>query len=433
MPSSGAPEAGLRPRRQTRAARRWTALLLTAGCALRVPPGPAPVAIAAQPVTPVVLPDPATDRVWFAARLATGAADDPPGREGLAALAVRARVAATARADAAPIEVEIGRDWTELRLACPSADALPCADRFANALVGDGAPVASDLVAALQVEAVRRLDAIPSDPTAMATAVLGRVLWHAHPYGHPVDGRRTIVPLLTADEATAFAARHLVRTGVRVGLAGTFPPEAAARLADRLSALPTSLPVDRPLPTPLRQPGPGLWVVPAAVTETTVVLGATWSRAAGDPPPEGALAACAYLGGGAPGLRPVALDPLPTAHGGWAFALPVQDAASATEALAQALEALGRLQRDGIPADALADARAAAAHHADPAALLRDALGRTASAPSTDADLTAAWQRQFTLDAVQVVVITPAPDAIALPPAWTSGQRTVLDANRLLD
>jgi hypothetical protein len=405
--------------------------VLTTGCALRVPPGPAPIAVAARPVTPVVLPDPAAQGVWFAARLATGAADDPPGREGLAALSVRARVAATATPADAPIDITVGRDWTALSLTCPSAEALACADRFASALVGDAQPVGGEQIAALQVEAQHRLDAIRSDPTALATTVLGRVLWNAHPYGHPVEGRRTVLPLLTAAEATDFATRHLVRASVRVGLAGAFPADAATRLAERLHALPPSLPAERPLPQPLRQPGPGLWVVPADVTETTVVLGATWSRAGDEPASDLAFAAQACLAEGPSGLRPVWLDPLPTAHGGWAVALPPGSADAATGALVQALEALAQLQRDGVsPA-----ARAAAAHPHDPAAWLHDALARPASDPAapSDADPCASWLRHLSLDAVQAVVVTPTPDAIALPPTWTSGRRTVIDPDRWLD
>jgi zinc protease len=77
-------------------------------------------------------------------------------------------------------------------------------------------------------------DGLRESEEALGFEVLHAVLFEGHPYGHPVDGRAGVLPLLDHDDARGFHATHYVRERMVVGIAGGYAPADRTHLATRL-------------------------------------------------------------------------------------------------------------------------------------------------------------------------------------------------------
>jgi len=190
------------------------------GCGPKIPCGPAGATQADAPVVIVTVPSEDGSTVVVEALVAAGSAYDPPGAEGLAALTAQS-VASGADADRPPLEVQIGREWVSFTRICPAAEARACVDRFATALADP--PFAEQAVSASRDRALEELtEGLPTDAGALGQVLVDDALYEGRPYGHPVQGRAGVLPLLDAAATRRFYEIHYTREGMIAGLAGAW-------------------------------------------------------------------------------------------------------------------------------------------------------------------------------------------------------------------
>ncbi|MBW1881078.1 MAG: insulinase family protein, partial [Deltaproteobacteria bacterium] len=224
-------------------------LFLLAACVPHVEAGPSVVAKAQAPVRLVTLPDPGSPNVYLQAIAAAGSARDPVGQEGLAWLTARSMVEAGAGTRSGQtlkealyptgneIEQVIDREWVSFRLTCHRDHASLCLELFTEVLLDPRFDDAD--VVRLRDEALYQVtQGLLADEEALGGEVLDTWMFEGHPYGHPVMGRAGVLPLLDAEAARSFHARHYVREAVIGGIAGAFDPALVAAFQDRLDALP---------------------------------------------------------------------------------------------------------------------------------------------------------------------------------------------------
>jgi zinc protease len=240
---------------------RFLTALFLVGCAPKIERGPVPVDEAAKPPSVVRQPNETSPNIYLAALVRAGSALDPVGKEGLAHLTAQAMVEGGA-GDRAPdairqdlhgygnnIEVLVDREWVSFRLRCHADHALACAELFGDVLTSPG----------LDPETVQRLreeseyavsEGILSSAEALGDELLDNVLFAGHPYGHPVEGRSGVIPLLTEADTRSFHGQHYLRSTTWLGLAGNIPAGVDQALEERLGTLPSRLAPDFALPQP---------------------------------------------------------------------------------------------------------------------------------------------------------------------------------------
>lgn len=189
-----------------------------------------------------------------------GAADDPPGKEGLAALT----------ADI------MGQGGTKRRTYAEVLDALyPLAAQirvtgdketmvFEGTVHRDNLAAFADLIAEQILEprfadddfTRNRQDAIDqvtktlrgNNDEELGKQALGTLMYGAHPYGHPTVGTVAGLSAVTVEDVKSFYARTFARDRLIVGVAGGYPDGFAAAFADRFRALPAKSPPPPKLP-----------------------------------------------------------------------------------------------------------------------------------------------------------------------------------------
>jgi zinc protease len=251
------------------------AVVLALACAPKIDPGPIEADQIQAPVRLVEAPDPDSPNVYLAAMVRAGSALDSVGKEGLAHLTAQALVQAGAgdrNADAvrealypiaADFDLVVSQEWVALRLACHHAQAALCVELFADVLTSPR--FAEDDVSRLRDEAIYAVDkGLLSNDEALGEAGLNALVYEAHPYGHPTEGRSGSLELLDAEHSKAFHARHYVRHTTTVGIAGQFSPELVSDLRSRLEVLPAAKAPELLLPKPLGDGGRRLMVMETA-------------------------------------------------------------------------------------------------------------------------------------------------------------------------
>ena len=208
-------------------------------------------------------------RVTFT--LLIGAADDPPGREGLASFASelacrgaggRSREAIDealeslgadfgAGADADSVSFELG----VLSAHLPAALAIVC-----DVLLRPDFP--EEEAEKLRREMLAGLDDLRDEDNALVRRFFSRRLYAGLPYGQPPGGTAQSIPRLTASEARRFMERALAGGTLIVGVAGDVD-EGAFRdlIGRRLGSLRLEGPQSRPLPTAPFPGGPRLLLI----------------------------------------------------------------------------------------------------------------------------------------------------------------------------
>jgi zinc protease len=145
-----------------------------------------------------------------------GAAQDPPGREGLAALTATLVTRGSAGLDAAAfaraveglggeLEVNAGTDGTILNGEFLAKDFAEAVQLVRGALRDP--TFARDEVRRARDEQGAGLRAALESPSAVAEKCFAAFLYGAHPYGRPIDGRTTTVPDLDRGDVRDFHDR----------------------------------------------------------------------------------------------------------------------------------------------------------------------------------------------------------------------------------
>ena len=208
----------------------------------------------------VRLPSPGNPLVSIRLVFETGAADDVPGKEGLAALtAAMLGEGSTTK-----------RTWAEVLDALyPMAASIDYygdkdAFAFAGTVHRDHLTAFADLLAD-QILRPRfsdedfmrnKQDALDwltktlrgNDDENLGKHALATLLYQNHPYGHPTPGTVSGLSALTLDDVKRFYAGHFTRDRLILGVAGGYPEGFPADFAARFSALPGSGKPRRALP-----------------------------------------------------------------------------------------------------------------------------------------------------------------------------------------
>jgi zinc protease len=247
--------------------------------------------------------------VEFYVLVGAGAAEDPPGREGLAALTARTLTRGTRRLSAPAlaraieslggrIEATAGVESTNVTGEFLAKDFAAGLDLLRQVLLEPA--FARDEVRRARAEQAAGLVAALEDPSAVADKCYAGFLYGAHPYGRPVEGRRATVPRLGQRDATGFYD-HWYRPNntilVLVGDVGAL--EATIRLREAFAAWrprPDAVPPRIAAPSPVASRRVLLVDKPDA-TQTQIRLG-NIAIARNDPDYLAASVANTILGGG---------------------------------------------------------------------------------------------------------------------------------------
>jgi zinc protease len=263
--------------------RRWLfgasfALTFAAVTTVAAPAASAPIKTVLQPsdTNPLV-----AIRLYFK----VGAADDPKGKEGLAALTA----------------AMLGKGGTTKRSYSDVLDALyPLAARIGyygdkESFVFTGTVHRDNLAAYAELLADQvltpafteedftrnRQDAVDgitktlrgNDDESLGKAALGLLLFNNHPYGHPTLGTVAGLTSLTVDDVKAFYAQHFTRDRLIIGVGGGFPAEFAQSFAAKFDALPAKGKPPVRLPPPNTRRNAEILLVQKAAPATAISIG----------------------------------------------------------------------------------------------------------------------------------------------------------------
>jgi zinc protease len=233
----------------------------------------------------VLLPSPGNPLCAIRLYFEVGSADDPHGKEGLAALTA----------------AMLGGGGTRERTYAEVLDALyPMAAHigtygdmdafvFEGTVHHDNLAAYADLLAAQILEprfspddfSRNRQDAIDyltktlrgNDDEDLGKAALGGVLYKGHPYRTPTAGTAAGLAAITLDDVKRFYAEHFTRDRLVIGLAGGYPDEFARAFVARFDALPARSRPRPALPAPPARKGPELLIVAKDARANAISLG----------------------------------------------------------------------------------------------------------------------------------------------------------------
>ena len=213
-----------------------------------------PVAARAEigPIRVIGLPSPNSPLVTIRLVFQVGAADDPAGREGLAALT------SAMLGEGGTVQ----RTWSEVldALYPMAADIHTYGDKDAFVFTGtvhrdnldEFALLLSEqiLTPRFSAEDFSRLkqDALDTitktlrgnDDEELGKQALGTLIYSGHPYGHPTPGTVSGLSSIGLDDVKRFYAEHFTQSRLMVGVAGGYPESFPTAFSARFAALPAS-------------------------------------------------------------------------------------------------------------------------------------------------------------------------------------------------
>lgn len=214
----------------------------------------------------------------------SGAAHDPPGRDGLARICARmlrrGAVGYTANQIEETVDAlggELGADVAVSATSVHLEVIKRSLDRFADL----GATILArptfdqqELTRLLREAEAELIEARDSD-RSLCSRAFRRTLFAGHPYGRRVAGTISTLRSITRDDVAEFYARHYTRRNAIVAVSGDVEPDEARALAARvLEGLPEGEPVSDPVPPPEGRRGRGLvFVDKPERTQTQMLLG----------------------------------------------------------------------------------------------------------------------------------------------------------------
>jgi zinc protease len=243
----------------------------------------------------VLLPLPADPTVSFRFWFKVGSQDDPPGKEGLAA--VTAAMLTEAATEKNSYEAILDRLFplaggysasTEVEMTVVSG-------RIHKDNLGEYYPL---LMQAVLMPAFRQqdLDRIRSraidylenglrysSDEDLAKAVLYETIFAGTPYGHIPAGRLQSLRGITLDDVRRFYRRHYTRDNVVLGLGGGYDPGLLQQVRADLAALPPGAPQRAPRPQPQPICGLQVTIVEKDAPATAISLGAPIKILRGQP------------------------------------------------------------------------------------------------------------------------------------------------------
>jgi zinc protease len=240
---------------------------------------------ASAPTRIVRVPSPASPLVTIRLVFQVGAADDLPGKEGIANLT----------AEMLGQGGTIKRTWSQVldALYPMAAEIHGYGDKdtyvFTGTVHRDNLDAFADLLAEqiltprFSVEDFTRLkqdahDAITktlrgNDDEDLGKQALATVMYAGHPYGYPSLGTVRGLASISLDDVRAFYAEHFVQERLIVGVSGGYPESFPDAFAARFAILPVKGTPRKDLPAPVERKGLELLVVEKPALGDAISLG----------------------------------------------------------------------------------------------------------------------------------------------------------------
>jgi len=262
----------------------------------------------ASPIRIVRLPSPSSPIVTLRLVFQVGAADDEPGKEGLAALT------GAMLGEGGTLK----RTWSEVldALYPMAADIHDYGDKDTLVFTGTVHRDNLEAFAALLAEQLLtprfseedftrlRQDALDTitktlrgnDDEDLGKQALATLLYHGHPYGYPTPGTVAGLSAITLDDVKRFYVEHFTRQRLILGVAGGFPDAFPDAYAARLAALPATGKTRAQLPPPPSRTGMELLLVEKPAHGNAISIGHTLDVTRADDDFYPLAVAASYLG-----------------------------------------------------------------------------------------------------------------------------------------
>jgi zinc protease len=259
--------------------------------------------------TMTLLPAGRSPLVTFRIQFATGAIDDPEGKEGLAALTALTIGAGGTKELSYREVVDRLYPMAGVIHAQPDREATTFVGEVHRDHAGDLYQILSGLLLTPRFDEAdyrRNRDLLVAsietglrgnDEEELGKEALNASIYFGHPYGRPVAGLVTGLKLITLDEVKEFYAQHYTRAGLVIGLAGGYPVEMPQRMREDFRALRAAPAKARPaLPAPPAIEGIELTMVEKPTPTAAISIGAPIDVTRSDRDFYALLLANSYLG-----------------------------------------------------------------------------------------------------------------------------------------
>ncbi len=263
---------------------------------------------AAPPVRTVLLPSAGSPLVSFRIAFDTGSVDDPPGKEGLAALTAAlvseggtkklpyAQLLDALYPMAAGIGVRADKEVTVVSGTIHKDNLAAYYDLFRQVVLEPRFDPAE--FERLKSDHLNALTSVlrAADDENLGKEALASIMYAGHPYGRPNLGTVAGIRSITLDDVKAFWAEHYTRSRATLGLAGGYPEGFDAKVAADLAGLPEGKPAQVELPKPRMPEGIETIVVTKSARAWAISIGYPVAVTRSDDDFYALLVAGSYLG-----------------------------------------------------------------------------------------------------------------------------------------
>jgi zinc protease len=268
-------------------------LILLTGCAVR-PADVAPVAepaveremvTAAEAPRLITLPEPESPFIAFNVWVRTGSQDDPPGKEGLAALTARVLTGGGTQARsyeqimealypmAAGYGQNVDREMSTFSGRVHRDNLEAYYDLFRSAILEPAFdPDDFERIKAQVMNQLERGRRFTRDEE-LSKDLLFWMAYQGTPYAHPEDGYVQTVRSITLDDVRQFHRANYTRDNVVVAVGGGYPSGFAQRVRADFDRLPAGRVASPPAPRPERPRGMKILLVETNTDATSISMG----------------------------------------------------------------------------------------------------------------------------------------------------------------
>ncbi len=264
-------------------------------------------ALFAQKIETVTLPSSAP-LVTFRILFKTGAASDPAGKEGAAALTAAMLAAGGSREMsyeqivralfpmAAAIHSQTDKEMTVF-YGTTHADNLEKYYGLLRSMLLDPGWREDDF-RRLKMDAINhlRVELRGNNDEELGKEALYLRIYDSHPYGHENTGAVSALEKMTLDDLKSFYRRNYTRAGLVIGLAGGYPKGFAERVTADFARLPEQAPPAAELPEPKALPKLRVRLIEKNTRATAISLGFPLAVNRSSPDWPALLVAQSYLG-----------------------------------------------------------------------------------------------------------------------------------------
>lgn len=237
-----------------------------------------------EPVAALLQPS-RSPLISFRILVSVGAANDPAGKEGLAALTAAMLAEGGSRTlpyekiieamypMAASFSAQVDKEMTVF-IGSTHLDNLESYYGLIRQMILEPGFRQEDFTR-LREEAINYLKASLSEGNdeELGKEALSQLIYHGHPYGHHNLGRMSALAGLTLEDVRGFYAAHYQRGNLILGLAGACPNGFPDKVRADFARLPAGRTERVPLPTPTVAPGLCIDLVQRETRSTAISLG----------------------------------------------------------------------------------------------------------------------------------------------------------------